>query len=97
MAQRECLALKFSMGCPFSPEPGRCSRQPYMTCINAPAFQGLYRLAVDLTLGLYCLFFFAKLTRRRLRHGVFRSVVDLQAAINRFIAEHNQTEAKRFT
>jgi transposase len=33
--------------------------------------------------------FFAKLTRRRLKRGVFRSIVDLQAAINRFIAEHN--------
>lgn len=31
---------------------------------------------------------FAKLTRRRLKHGVFHSVVDLQAAINRFIKEH---------
>jgi transposase len=40
--------------------------------------------------------FFAKLTRRRLKHGVFHSVVDLQAAINRFIAEHNITEAKPF-
>ena len=34
--------------------------------------------------------FFAKLTRRRLKRGVFRSVVDLQAAINRFVAETNQ-------
>ncbi len=33
--------------------------------------------------------FFAKLTRRRLKHGVFHSLVDLQAAINRFIEEHN--------
>jgi len=33
--------------------------------------------------------FFAKLTRRRLKHGVFRSVTELQAAINRFLAEHN--------
>jgi transposase len=41
--------------------------------------------------------FFAKLTRRRLKHGVFHSVVDLQAAINRFIAEHNQNHAKPFT
>lgn len=40
--------------------------------------------------------FFAKLTRRRLKHGVFHSVIDLQAAINRFIAEHNTTEAKPF-
>lgn len=40
--------------------------------------------------------FFAKLTRRRLKYGVFHSVVDLQAAINRFIAEHNATEAKPF-
>ena len=33
--------------------------------------------------------FFARLTRRRLRRGVFRSIVELQAAINRFIAEAN--------
>ena len=33
--------------------------------------------------------FFAKLTRRRLNGGVFRSVVDLQAAINRFVEENN--------
>jgi transposase len=41
--------------------------------------------------------FFAKLTRRRLKYGVFHSVIDLQAAINRFIAEHNGGEAKPFT
>ena len=40
--------------------------------------------------------FFAKLTRRRLKYGVFHSVVDLQAAINRFIDEYNRTEAKPF-
>jgi hypothetical protein len=34
--------------------------------------------------------FFSYLTRRRLRRGVFRSLVDLQAAINRYLAEHNQ-------
>jgi transposase len=33
--------------------------------------------------------FFAKLTRRRLKRGVFRSIVDLQASINRFLAETN--------
>jgi len=33
--------------------------------------------------------FFAKLTRRRLKRGVFRSVDDLQAAISRFVAETN--------
>jgi transposase len=33
--------------------------------------------------------FFAKLTRRRLKCGVFRSLVDLQAAIKRFLAETN--------
>ena len=32
---------------------------------------------------------FAKLTRQRLKRGVFTSIVDLQAAINRFIAETN--------
>jgi hypothetical protein len=34
--------------------------------------------------------FFATPTKRRLKRGVFRSVSDLQAAINRFLAEHNQ-------
>jgi len=33
--------------------------------------------------------FFAKLTKRRLKRGVFRSIVDLQAAINRFLKETN--------
>jgi transposase len=32
---------------------------------------------------------FAKLTRQRLKRGVFTSIVDRQAAINRFIAETN--------
>ena len=40
--------------------------------------------------------FFAKLTRRRLKHGVFHSVVDLQAAINRFVGEYNVCDAKPF-
>ena len=34
--------------------------------------------------------FFSAMTRRRLRRGVFRSLVDLQAAIHRYLAEHNQ-------
>jgi transposase len=33
--------------------------------------------------------FFARLTCRRLQRGVFHSLVDLQAAINRYLAEHN--------
>jgi transposase len=40
--------------------------------------------------------FFAKLTKRRLKRGIFLSVVDLQAAINRFVIEHN-AEPKPFT
>src|SRR5450830_719721 len=40
--------------------------------------------------------FFAKLAKRRLKRGVFISVVDLQAAINRFVIEHN-AEPKPFT
>jgi len=32
---------------------------------------------------------FSRLSRRRLKRGVFRSIVDLQAAINRFLAETN--------
>ena len=33
--------------------------------------------------------FFAKLTKRRLKRGVFHSLVSLQAAINRFLTEAN--------
>ena len=40
--------------------------------------------------------FFAKLTRRRLKNGVFYSLVNLQTAINRFIKEYNQNDAKPF-
>jgi len=34
--------------------------------------------------------FFSALTRRRLKRGVFCSLVDLQAAINRYVAEHKK-------
>ena len=40
--------------------------------------------------------FFAKLAKRWLKRGAFRSVVDLQAAINHFVAKHNADEAKPF-
>jgi transposase len=40
--------------------------------------------------------FFAKLSKRRLKRGVFKSVVDLQAAINRFLDETNN-DPKPFT
>jgi transposase len=33
--------------------------------------------------------FFSKITRQRIRRGVFRSIADLQAAINAYLAEHN--------
>ena len=39
--------------------------------------------------------FFAILTKRRLKRGVFRSVADLQAAINRFLDNHN-AQSKSF-
>jgi len=35
--------------------------------------------------------FFATLTKRRLRRGVFRSVRDLETAMNRYLDEHNET------
>ena len=40
--------------------------------------------------------FFSALTRRRLKRGVFLGVVDLQAAINRYVREHN-IDPKPFT
>ena len=40
--------------------------------------------------------FFANLTKRRLKRGVFISVVDLQEEINRLVVEHN-AEPKPFT
>jgi len=40
--------------------------------------------------------FFSALTRRRLQRGAFPSLVDLQTAINRYLAEHNH-DPKPFT
>ena len=40
--------------------------------------------------------FFAKLSKRRMKRGVFRSIVDLQIAINRFLDETND-DPKPFT
>jgi transposase len=40
--------------------------------------------------------FFSVLTRRRLKRGTFRSIVDLQTAINRYLAAHNH-DPKPFT
>jgi hypothetical protein len=39
--------------------------------------------------------FFSVLTRKRIRRGSFHSIVDLQAAIERYLAEHN-AEPKPF-
>jgi hypothetical protein len=38
---------------------------------------------------------FSKLTRWRIRHGGFRSMVDVQSAINAYLTEHN-THPKPF-
>jgi len=38
--------------------------------------------------------FFAKHTRRRLKHSIVHSVVDLQAAINHFVREFNAAPPK---
>ena len=35
--------------------------------------------------------FFSKMTRQRIRRGVFHSIADLQAAINAYLAEHNDS------
>jgi transposase len=40
--------------------------------------------------------FFSALTRRRLKRGSFHSIVDLQAAINRYVDQHND-DPKPFT
>ena len=33
--------------------------------------------------------FFSKMTRQRIRRGVFRSIADLQTVINRYLKQHN--------
>ena len=40
--------------------------------------------------------FFAKLSRRRLKHAIFKFLQECEAAILRFIEEHNGREAKPF-
>ena len=34
--------------------------------------------------------FFAEITRKRIRRGVFKSVIDLEVAILSYLAEHNE-------
>jgi hypothetical protein len=34
--------------------------------------------------------FFAEITRKRIRRGVFKSLTDLEVAIYKYLAEHNQ-------
>ena len=57
-----------------------------------------FPLHTDLVLGALNAVegFFAKLAKQRLKRGVFRGVVDLQVAINRFVAETNH-DPKPFT
>jgi transposase len=59
---------------PASPDTGRCADGSIASCDR-------WLNAVET--------FFSAMTRRRLRRGVFRSLVDLQAAINRYLADHN--------
>jgi len=40
--------------------------------------------------------FFSKMTRQRIRRGVFRSIADLQAAINAYLGEHNASPKPSF-
>jgi transposase len=55
-------------------------RHPRWTSHYTPT-SGSWRNAVET--------FFSALTRRRIRRGTFHSIVGLQAAINRYLAEHN--------
>jgi transposase len=57
------------------------ARHPRWTFHFTPT-SGSWRNAVET--------FFSTLTRRRLKRGVFRSIVELQTAINHYLAEHNQ-------
>jgi transposase len=55
-------------------------RHPHWTFYFTPASASWLNAVED---------YFAKLTRRRLKPGVFHSIVELQAAIKRFLAETN--------
>src|ERR1700722_2283312 len=61
---------------PMRPRATAAAFLPYFTPTSASSLN-----AVEV--------FFAKLTRRRLIRGVFRSVDDLKAAIDRFVAQNN--------
>ena len=57
-----------------------------------------YRKAVSLVLASWLNAvenFFSVLTRKRIRRGTFYSLIDLQAAIKRYLTEHNK-EPKPF-
>src|SRR5215207_10092798 len=63
--------------------------------VAARIFRGEQLLPTSTPLPFFAYPVLVLLTKRRLRRGVFGSIVDLQAAIHRYIAEHN-TEAKPF-
>ena len=64
------------------PEVRACSRHPRWTFHFTPTSASRLNAVEG---------FFAKLSNRRLGRGVFHSLVDLQAAINRYLAEHNRS------
>ena len=63
--------------------------------VAARIFRGEQLLPTSTPLPFFAYPVLVLLTKRRLRRGVFGSIVDLQAAIHRYIAEHN-TEPKPF-
>ena len=71
---------------------GRTRCAPGSPAIRAGPLHADFLLLVNAVEG-----FFAKLTRRRLRHGVFHSAVEPQAAINRLVREYNTENLQPFT
>ena len=72
--------------------PGEAARIRFVNAVEAETFHFTPTSAswLNAVEGV-----FAKLTRRRLKRGVFRSVVDLRALISRFV-EENKADPKPF-
>ncbi len=75
------------------PRAGRGFYFSYFSLLGRHGFRVGHGASLEIVLMLTWLNagdgFFAILTKRRLKRGVFRSVANLQAVINRFLGDHD--------
>lgn len=71
-------------------QPGARKARPRITLSTPATLSGTFHFTPASTSWLNAVEnFFSKITRQRIRRGVFHSIIDLQTAINAYLTEHN--------